>query len=463
MKLLFKQLSILSIFTILFSTDFALGLSTSISGTLNLGQVTLGQSMSSTLTLKNSSVSQIRLDSSWFTGSADYKLATGGTCAMNGWVLKGSKSCTVNIKFSPTSIGTLSTKYTLGYFLGTGWKWEEIPVTLTAQGTSAVVVTPPTPTPVPIPTPTPIPPSISSGWLSVSGNKILNSLGQTVQLKGVNIADPEQLDIKPWERPNVTARSIASLATDNYKAKVVRLPILPGNAAYPNEGFFSATNGWDKYFNAHILPVVNDLTSKGIYVIIDLHYVSDYSNLYTQVESFWKYMAPKFAANPYVMYEIFNEPILPDDWGTFKSTIAQPITTLIRSYAPNNLILVGGPYWSSHISGAATDPVTGSNIVYIAHVYSNQTTPALWESRYGAVADKFPLFITEWGFETGGTEGGDLIWGQAFQSWMQNRGLSWTAWCFDTLWGPRMFNSDWTLKTGSGGMGEFVRDALIAP
>lgn len=461
MKLRINKLNQLILILLFFFAEFAFGLSTSFTGTLNLGQVKIGQSTTTTLTVKNKSSSQIRLDSWWFTGSSDFNFAAGGTCSMNGWVLKAGKSCTINIKFSPTTAATLSTKYTLGYFLGTGWKWEEIPVTLTGQGINDVVVNPP-PTTQP-PPPPPNPPVTASGWLTVQGNKILNSLGQTVQLKGVSIADPEQLNLKPWERPNVTARGIASLATDTYKAKVVRLPILPGNAAYPNEGFFSTTNGWDKYFNTHILPVVTDLTSKGIYVIIDLHYVSDYSNLYTQVESFWKYMAPKFATNPYVMYEIFNEPILPDDWGTFKNTIAQPITTLIRSYAPNNIILVGGPYWSSHIAGAATDPVTSNNIVYVAHVYSNQASVTLWESRYGAVADKFPLFISEWGFETGGTEGGDIIWGQAFQTWMQNRGLSWTAWCFDTIWGPRMFNPDWTLKTGNGGMGEFVRDALAAP
>lgn len=438
-------------FLFIFFAEASLALATSVSGQVNFGSVKIGQSVSTTLTFKNTSTSQIRLDSYWFTGASDFSYQAGGTCSMNGWVLKNGKSCTVKIKFSPTVAATLTTKYTLGYYLGTSWKWEEIPVSLSGQGVSNTTTPPPTNPPA------------SAGWLNVVGNKIVNASGQTVQLKGVSIADPEHLNVKTWERPNVSARSIASLATDTYKAKVVRLPILPGSSAYPNEGFFSTTNGWDKYYNNHILPVVTDLTSKGIYVIIDLHYVSDYANLYPQVEAFWKYMAPKFASNPYVIYEIFNEPILPDDWGTFKNTIAQPAVTLIRSFAPKNLILVGGPYWSSHISGAATDPVTGGNIVYVAHIYSNQTSVSLWESRYGAVADKFPLFISEWGFESGGTEGGDLIWGQSFHNWMQGRGLSWTAWCFDTIWGPRMFNPDWTLKTSPGGMGEFVRDSLAAP
>ena len=350
------------------------------------------------------------------------------------------------VQITATTIGATSSQLALNYYLGSSTTKEENVMQFSSINIEPIATAP-----------------VLNNWLNVSGNKILNSAGQPVQLKGVSIADPEVLDLKTWERPNVSARGIASLATDTFNAKVIRLPILPGNPAYPNEGFFSATNGWDKYFNNHILPVVTDLTNKGVYVIIDLHYVSDYSALYPQVESFWKYMAPKFANNPYVFYEIFNEPILPDNWATWKSTIAQPIVNLIRTYAPNNLILVGGPYWSSHISGAATDAVVGTNLVYIAHVYSNQTSVTLWESRYGAVADKFPLFITEWGFESGGTEGGDLTWGQSFHSWMLGRGLSWTAWCFDTLWGPRMFNPDWTLKTSPTGMGEFVRDSLAAP
>ena len=445
-NLKFGYIKLLLFIFAFFIYEFAFSLSSSITGLSNFGSLTIGQTSTSTLTLKNTSRSQIRLNSSTLNSSVDYKLLSSGTCNFNGSTLRSGRSCTVVVQITATTIGATSSQLALNYYLGSSTTKEENVMQFSSINIEPIATAP-----------------VLNNWLNVSGNKILNSAGQPVQLKGVSIADPEVLDLKTWERPNVSARGIASLATDTFNAKVVRLPILPGNSAYPNEGFFSATNGWDKYFNNHILPVVTDLTNKGVYVIIDLHYVSDYSALYPQVESFWKYMAPKFANNPYVFYEIFNEPILPDNWATWKSTIAQPIVNLIRTYAPNNLILVGGPYWSSHISGAATDAVVGTNLVYIAHVYSNQTSVTLWESRYGAVADKFPLFITEWGFESGGTEGGDLTWGQSFHSWMLGRGLSWTAWCFDTLWGPRMFNPDWTLKTSPTGMGEFVRDSLAAP
>ena len=415
---------------------------TSLLGTTNFGKVSVGQSTTQSYTLKNSSRSSVKLSKAWLEGSSFFS-RSGGTCNFSGGTLKAGRSCSVQVKFSPSSVGIATAQFLVGYYLGGTTTWEQVSLALSGEGVSSGTTNPP----------------VEGAWLRVVGNKIVNSAGAPVVLKGVNIADPQHLDTKYWERPNVTARTIANSATDQFKAKVIRLPILPGDPAYPNEGFFSSTTGWDSYFKNHIEPLVLELTSKGIYVIIDLHYVSNYDTLYSKVEAFWKFMAPKFANNPYVFYEIFNEPIYPDNWSTWKTTIAQPIVNLIRAVAPNNLVLVGGPYWSSHISGAATDPVIGNNIVYVGHVYSNQSS-SLWESRYGVVADKYPVFITEWGFEQGGTEGGDINYGQTFEAWMRSRGLGWTVWSFDILWGPRMFNADWTLKPAPGGMGEFVRDLL---
>ncbi len=461
--------SLLIIFSLLVS-QAAYAASISISPAPSFGKVQVGQSSTISLTVKNNDKrSKARLDSHWFTKKDAFSVV-GGTCQYNGWSLAAGKSCTVSVQFAPKVAGLISDSWFLGYYMGTSWTWNQIQISVAGEGVVSAPVTtttlPASTTTLPVVTTTTlpvttttVPPVAMAGWLRTSGNKILNDQGQVVTLKGVNIADPEHLNVKTWERPGVSARSVASLATDQYFAKVVRLPILPGNSAYPNEGFFSPTNGKDVYFRNHVEPLVNELTAKGVYVIIDLHYVSDYQALYPKVEEFWRFMAPKFANNPYVIYEVFNEPILPDDWATWKNTIAQPAVNLIRSLAPNNLVLVGGPYWSSHIAGAATDPIVGSNVAYVAHIYSNQTA-AMWEQRYGAVINQFPLFITEWGFETGGTEGGDINFGQEFEAWMSLHGLSWTAWSFDTLWGPKMFNPDWTLKESPAGMGTFVRDLL---
>lgn len=302
-------------------------------------------------------------------------------------------------------------------------------------------------------------PDVPSGWLHTSGKDIKDSLDNKVILRGVNVADPQHLDTKPWERPGVTAMSVVQNVINNFNVNVIRIPVLPGSGG--KEGWFSSSTGKQKYFDNHLKDLVQYITDQKIYAIIDFHYISDYSSLKSKTLEFWEFMAPQFADNPYVIYEIFNEPINPDSWSTWKTTIAQPAVDVIRKYAPENLIIVGGPGWSSHMAGAATDPVKGSNIVYTAHVYSNQG-PEKWEARFGELTKKYPVFVTEWGFEEGGTEGGTASdYGTPFLKWIEDRGLSWTAWCFDSVWGPRMFDSDWKLKKGNGGMGEFVKNALL--
>ena len=416
-------------------------------GANDFESLVIGEQAQHIITVRNFESVDVRLDSHWFNNTDSYQV-TGGTCLFAGAVLKKGMECTMEVVFAPAWEGSHTDRLTLGFYKGTSWVWNEIHFDVSGVATAATATLPTTPNPTPV-----------SPWLQVVGNKILNGKGERVILKGVNIADPQHLDTKPWERPGVTARSIASLATDEFHAKVIRLPILPGDPNYPTEGFFSPTNGREIYFQKHIAPLVEELTKKGIYVILDLHYISDYGNLYSKVHEFWQFMAPKYKDNPLVIYEIFNEPIYPNNWSTWKSTIAQPIVNLIRTHAPNNLVLVGGPYWSSNILGAATSPVEGTNLAYVAHVYSNQT-PAMWDQRYLPVIQKHPVFITEWGFEEGGTEGGDINFGQRFEAWMKQHGLSWTVWTFDNRWGPRMFQNDWTLFDESMGMGTFVRDLL---
>lgn len=419
-----------------------------IKGLTDFGSLELGESVQHTFTIDNQTYDNLRLDSYWFNLTDSFKV-TATNCPFNGGHLNSENNCSVTVVFEPKWEGEHIERLSIGHYIGATWDWREIHLNLTAR---AVATSNPQDPGVP-PTPAPDP------WLRVSGNKIINSNGDHMILKGVNIADPQHLDTKPWERPGVTARSIASLATDEFHAQVIRLPILPGDPNYPNEGFFSATNGFDVYYNNHIKPLVDELTAKKIYVIIDLHYISDYSNLYPKVEAFWNFMAPKFKDNPYVIYEVFNEPILPNNWNTWKDTIAQPAVNLIRQHAPNNLVLVGGPYWSSNILGAATNPIVGNEIAYVAHVYSNQTEQ-MWDQRYLPVIQKFPVFITEWGFEPGGTEGGDINFGRNFEAWMAQHKLSWTVWTFDNRWGPRMFMTDWTLFDESFGMGTFVQGLL---
>ncbi|MBI2521720.1 MAG: cellulase family glycosylhydrolase [Bdellovibrio sp.] len=413
-------------------------------------------------TLKNIGDEKVRIDEFYFEGGAKLFTVTGGTCGSGGLVLQAKATCTYNVTFAPTSVGQVSQNMVVGYYPGDTWKWVAVTIGLQGTGIQEQVPVPtPTPTPTPVPTPTPGPnPNPADGRLHVEGRYIKNSNGDVVVLMGVNIADPEHLNLKPWERPNVTAMSVTKNAVENFHAKVIRLPIHPGSPSYPNEGWFGA-NGGQKYLDDHVKPLVNYLTSLKIYTIIDLHYVEDWSGKFPKVAAFWNLVAPQFKDNPYVIYEIYNEPIYPDDWNKWKSEIAQPAVDLVRGHAPENLIIVGGPLWSAHMAGALANPIVGKNIVYTAHIYSNQW-PTHIAKNFGQAIEELPFFVTEWGFETGGTEGGNRTgYGIPFAQWMADHQFSWTAWCFDTRWGPRMFDGNWNLLGGEGGMGTFVQDLLL--
>lgn len=298
---------------------------------------------------------------------------------------------------------------------------------------------------------------------TVTGNKVYLN-GKILRLKGVNIPDPQHLNNKINERPNISAKTVASTAVLKYSAKVIRIPVLPGEPKYPTEGWFSPTNGREKYFQYHLDPLVKYLTEQKIYSIIDLHYIKDYTGLFPKVSEFWSFIAPRYKDNPYVIFEIFNEPIYPDNWDQWKNEIAQPTVNLIRQLAPNNLIIVGAPFWTSHVLGAVNNPIVGTNIIYAAHIYPNQSA-VNWDRDYKPIADRYPLFITEWGYQnesnpSSTSRGTTSGFGIPFMKWLDQKQLSWTAWTFDCIWTPRMFNSTWSLLGGENWMGDFVKAQL---
>jgi endoglucanase len=302
--------------------------------------------------------------------------------------------------------------------------------------------------------------AINTPWLNVSGRFIRDPQGNTVILRGVSLIDVGVANTPGRGR---TAIQLTNMATDNangWFARVVRFPV------YPNA--IDMTPGWnanpDAYFNNHLDPAIQNCVARQIYCIIDWHYISDYNSsaIDTSTRNFWNYVAPRYANTPNVIFELYNEPINPDNWSTWK-TVAQPWVNLIRSHAPNNLILIGGPRWSQNLSSAASSPFTGSNLVYVAHIYPQHGGQSTWDSWFGNAANSVPFFITEWGWQNGGaqpTSGTLSAYGIPFSNYLETKGLSWTAWVFDKLWQPVMFDANWNLLGGENFMGQFTKDEL---
>lgn len=285
--------------------------------------------------------------------------------------------------------------------------------------------------------------------LQVEGNHLVNPEGDPVTLRGVSLCSLS------WHEP----MKLLSTLTDKeagWNANVVRLPIQPeewrrlGPAAYMTE---------------RLDPAVKQCREKGIYCVVDWHEIADWDKRETagKLENFWRYVAPRYADDPNILYEVFNEPIGPakrtrDTWLAFRET-AQPWVDMVRAQAPDTVLLVGSPHWSQMPSFAVDDPFTGENLVYVAHVYGGWKAET-WNELFGDAAETIPLFVSEWGWSSHlkniatpfyGTHKG---YAKPLRDYLEERPqISWTAWSYDPKCGPAMTGGDTE-------MGEFVRQWL---
>jgi len=311
-------------------------------------------------------------------------------------------------------------------------------------------------------------------WLHVEGNKIKDPNGNVVVLRGVSLIDLGFLE--GWQGGAInminrlTDRDDSQGSSPGWYPKILRIPIHPPDSV-DNWPYRWGRND-DRFYNGLLRPVVDYCADKDLYVVLDWHYIADTWDKVTQTSEFWEYMAPRFADDSHVFFELFNEPMNgggsnTDRWLSVRTDM-QTWVDIVRSYAPNNLILVGGPGWSQIIGPAATHPILGSNIVYVSHVY-----PAHWLGIYGnrswfenqitTCAAVHPVMMTEWGFTTTSEtllNGTISEYGRPLMNFIERLGIGHTAWVASHNWGPPMFNTDWTLRCGEGEMGCFVKDVL---
>jgi endoglucanase len=353
---------------------------------------------------------------------------------------------------------------------------------LIAQYYVGIITTFPAGTPVPTPIETTSPTAVTTAppggptgnlpWLHTAGKYIKDANGNNAALYGVDLPDIKTL-IEARTIPgdaslNNIQRYIekATNKADGWYSNVVRLAVYPDT--YTDET--GTHSGWkqvgaDAYFNTYLSPAVDYCITKQVYAIIDWHYVGASwtdSNVKSNTDAFWSYVPSKYSNCSNVLFEIMNEPSgshSQADWNSWKSA-ADAWVSMIRSAAPNNLILVGSPSWSQNLTYVSQNPISGSNIVYVCHVYP-QHAQSNWDSWFGNTANSYPVFMSEWGYQSGGsdpTNGTESSYGQPFKNYINSHdNIRWTAWAFDYIWQPVMWDSNWNLKTGTSYEGQFVK------
>ena len=182
--------------------------------------------------------------------------------------------------------------------------------------------------------------------IRVASGRLVDSKGQTVQLRGANVAGLEYVAVQGWDPGNPWG-SQSGTATPDWKLikswgmNVVRLPL--NEASWLNlscvtlgvagtvvrEGRSQAAHVGSHLqadpggnYRATVLRSVNDALEAGLYVIVDLHWsapdficpmsqnsLADDSNAIP----FWRSVADTFRNRPGVLFELFNEPTLTPD------------------------------------------------------------------------------------------------------------------------------------------------------
>jgi hypothetical protein len=185
---------------------------------------------------------------------------------------------------------------------------------------------------------------------------------------------------------------------------------------------------YDQAYLDLVDQVVAMAHAAGMATLIVLQYESTTRKPLPTADSvhFWHVLAAHYQHEPWVFFDIFNEPRNPqpgpDDgaaWQRWQSggvaagvsyVGMQAIIDTIRQAGSQNLIFVDGLAAGEDLNGVPTHLLHGGNIVYAVHPYFNATqhaTPVEWDRWFGTIArtGDFPVVADEWGEYQSSTHG----------------------------------------------------------
>ena len=311
-----------------------------------------------------------------------------------------------------------------------------------------------------------------AGPLRTSGNRIIDVHGSPVTLRGVVLPGLDQ-------SPDTTG--VTQIAVDQAKAwgaNVVRLPL---GAQF----WLSSNCDYSLDYRARVDQVVDWITALGMVALLELdtntvgacekgspHNMADE----LQGPSFWSQVASRYASNPLVAFDLYNEPHDISDavWlnggtttdfypphETYVAAGMQQLYDTVRSTGAQNLVFVTGNTWGDTVPSSL---VNGLNIVYASHVYScaggassscsNPTpydpSPSL--DHWVGVSGVVPVMVTEFGWASwyDGTYNANVI------AFADARGWGWSAFAWEqgdwSDWELATWLSDGTAEANPSGM-----------
>ncbi|GAB5560220.1 MAG: hypothetical protein SynsKO_18670 [Synoicihabitans sp.] len=251
------------------------------------------------------------------------------------------------------------------------------------------------------------------GRMQVDGNRIVGHDGKPVVVHGMSHFWSQ------WEGEFYTRETVDWLVKD-WNVSLVRaaLGVHDGDLGYQQQPAKEL---------GKIIRVVDAAIANDVYVLIDWHDHHAEKNVDDAVAFFGR-MAEMYGDNPHVIYEIYNEP-LKVSWSKVVKPYAERVIAAIRQHDPDNLIVVGTPYWSQRVDEAAADPIDDPNVAYVLHFYAATHKAELRARAEKALAQGVALMVTEWGtVEATGDGAIDYESVAEWREFMQKHQLSSATW-----------------------------------
>ena len=335
------------------------------------------------------------------------------------------------------------------------------------------------------------PAAASSLGIRASGPFLVSATGEALRLAGVNRSGTEYACVQGhgiYDGPSDVA-SIAAMAA--WHVNSVRVPL--------NEDCWLGINGvpaayGGAAYQAAIQQYVSLLHQQGLYVILDLHWAAPGTVPATRqlamadadhAPAFWSSVATTFAADPAVIFDLYNEPHIEtgnaetsDPWtcwrdgcaidpgdgvGTaWRSAGMQQLVDAVRTTGARQVVLASGLANANDMSGWLThrpsDPA--GQLAASLHMYNFTTCSdgPCWAAQVAPVAAWVPVITGELGEDDCA---GDFI--DRYMAWADLKGVSYAAWTWDT-WdcrsGPALISDYAGTPTAFGAA---YRDHLASP
>ena len=322
--------------------------------------------------------------------------------------------------------------------------------------------------------------------LKTVGNKVVDAKGKTVRLQGVNVPS---LD---WDPAGERVLASIDVALTKWNANIIRIPLT-------QDFWFGYHKGQKSQLTATsyqklVDEVVSRISASNKYVLLDLHWsdggvwgshVGQHAMPDDNSVLFWKSVAKRFANNPAVLFDLYNEPH-DVSWDVWKNGGAveernddpargkhlmyhtpgmQALVDTVRAAGAKNVVVAGGLDWAYDlrgiVAGSALTDRGGNGIMYATHIYPWKKD---WDVNVTPTVVKYPVFVGEVGTKPWheGEPAHENVYTEAWApdviKYIQTHNLSWTAWSFHPSANPCLITG-WDY-TPTDYWGRYVKAAL---